>query len=135
MNVFQLKITSSSGSFYEGFCEMLILPTDDGEYGILANHESMVIGVCIGILRCRIDNEWKEVVIGQGFARTMENHVVLVVDSAERPDEVDKNRAIEAQKRAEERLALRKSQQEYYRGKLAMTRAMARLKVVEKKYM
>lgn len=135
MNTFHLKVTSSRGCFYEGSCESLVLPTEAGEYGIWAGHESMVIGICIGVMRFKVDGEWRTVVLGQGYARSGGNQVVLVVDSAERPEEVDENRAMEAKQRAEERLTIQNSRKEYYRGKLAMTRAMARLKVKEKKYM
>lgn len=135
MEKFYLKITSSSGIFYEGECKSLVLPTDDGEYGILANHSSMVIGVCIGILRYEIENEWQYVVVGQGFSRVVGNTVLVVVDSAERPEDIDENRAKEAKRRAEERLSLQNSRREYYRGKLAMTRAMTRLKAKNKRYM
>ncbi|EET61145.1 putative ATP synthase F1, epsilon subunit [Marvinbryantia formatexigens DSM 14469] len=135
MNTFQLKITSSSGCFYDGPCESLILPTDDGAYGIQANHESMVIGICIGEMRFLNENGWQSVILGQGYARSEDNHVTLVVDSAERPEDIDENRARAAKQRAEERLAVQNSRKEYYRGKLAMTRAMTRLKVKEKKYL
>ena len=58
MTQFQLKISSSSGLFYEGTCESLVVPTSDGEYGVLANHVSMVIGIAIGILRYKLDGKW-----------------------------------------------------------------------------
>jgi F-type H+-transporting ATPase subunit epsilon len=132
MRTFQLKITSSGGCFYEGTCESLMLPTENGVYGILAHHESMVVGICIGELRYLDADGWHSVVVGQGYARSGQNQVTIIVDSAERPEDVDENRARAAKERAEERLAFQKSQKEYYQGKLAMTRAMARLKIKEK---
>lgn len=135
MEKFYLKITSSSGIFYEGECKSLVLPTDDGEYGILAKHSSMVIGICIGILRYKIEDNWQYVVVGQGFSRVVGNTVLVVVDSAERPEDIDENRAKEAKRRAEERLSLQNSRREYYRGKFAMARAMTRLKAKNKRYM
>lgn len=135
MNTFQLKITSSNGCFYEGPCESIVLPTDDGAYGIQANHEPMVIGICIGEMQLKIDDEWKTLVLGQGYAQSGNNQVTIIVDSVERPEDVDVNRALAAKQRAEERMLIKNSRKEYYRGKLAMTRAMARLKVKEKKYM
>lgn len=128
MTQFQLKISSSSGLFYEGTCESLVVPTSDGEYGVLANHVSMVIGIAIGILRYKLDGKWYYVAVGQGFARVVGNTVTMVVDSAERPEDVDA-------KRAEERIALQTSRKEYYRGQMAMARAMTRLKIKEKKFM
>ena len=106
MTQFQLKISSSSGLFYEGTCESLVVPTSDGEYGVLANHVSMVIGIAIGILRYKMDGKWYYVAVGQGFARVVGNTVTMVVDSAERPEDVDAKRAQEAKERAEERIAL-----------------------------
>ena len=135
MKKYQLKITSSNRAFFDGECESLILPTEAGEYGILADHESMVIGIEIGEMRYFTDEKWITVVTGSGFARINNNQVVILTDSVELPEEVDFNRAEEARQRAEERMMLKKSRQEYYRGKLAMTRAMARLKVKEKKFM
>ena len=45
MDTFGLKIIASDGVFYEGRCKKLIIPASDGEKGILANHENMVIAV------------------------------------------------------------------------------------------
>ena len=36
MNKFMLNITASSGEFYQGDCEDLVLPTGDGVYGVQA---------------------------------------------------------------------------------------------------
>ena len=135
MTQFQLKISSSSGLFYEGTCESLVVPTSEGEYGVLANHVSMVIGIAIGILRYKLDGKWYYIAVGQGFARVVGNTVTMVVDSAERPEDVDAKRAQEAKERAEERIALQTSRKEYYRGQMAMARAMTRLKIKEKKFM
>ena len=132
---FNLKISSSSGLFYDGPCDSLVIPTLDGEYGILANHASMVVGVTVGILRYRTEDKWKYVAVGEGFARVVGNTVTMVLDSAERPEDVDAKRAEEARQRAEERIALKESRKEYYRGQMAMARARTRLKIKEKKFM
>ena len=132
MTQFQLKISSSSGLFYEGTCESLVVPTSDGEYGVLANHVSMVIGIAIGILRYKLDGKWYYIAVGQGFARVVGNTVTMVVDSAERPEDVDAKRAQEAKERAEEQLRQKQSIEEYHRSKASLARAMARLKVGSK---
>lgn len=51
MNTFSLKIYASNKVFYEGEAISLTLPTIDGEMGILANHEDMIIGIEVGELR------------------------------------------------------------------------------------
>ena len=42
MNTFYLKVISSDKVFYEGRCEYLIIPTPEGQKGVLAHHENML---------------------------------------------------------------------------------------------
>ena len=44
------------------------------------------------------------VAVGTGFAEIVNNRVTLLVDTAERPEEIDIRRAEEAKERAEEQL-------------------------------
>ena len=96
MNKFMLNITASSGEYYQGDCEDLVLPISDGVYGIQARHSP------------------------------------VLVDSAERPEDIDKNRAEAARIRAEERLQHQQSMHEYYQIKIALDRAMQRLQAAAK---
>ena len=57
----------------------------------------------------------------------------MLADTVENPDEIDEKRAQEAKQRAEERLKQRQSMMEYARSKAALNRAMARLKVTERR--
>lgn len=133
MNTFHLRIVASSGVFYDGDCESLVIPAADGEFGIQAGHEPMVIAIYIGTLRYKTGGEWYMVVTGQGYARTGGGRTVLIVDSAERPEDVDEHRAAAAAERAREHLSVQSSEKNYYQGQLAMTRAMARLKAKKHK--
>lgn len=132
---FHLKITASARSFYDGECESIIFPTSEGQYGVLAMHESTVVGIAVGEMRYKVNGEWTVVVVGEGFARIGNNEVIVLAESVELPEEIDYNRAMEAKLRAEEHMQNKKSLHEYYQGKLAMTRAMTRLRVKEHKYM
>lgn len=72
-------------------------------------------------------------VCGSGFAEvTSDNQVEILVDTIERPEEIDIRRAKEAKERAEERLLQHKSRMEYYRNTASLARAMARLKEANK---
>ena len=66
---------------------------------------------------------------GSGFAEVnSDTQVEILVDTIERPEEIDVRRAKEAKERAEERLLQHKSRMEYYRNTASLARAMARLK-------
>ena len=102
MSTFSLKIISTDKVFYEGKCEYLVIPTIDGEKGILAHHENMVIAVEIGELRFRKpDGEWVTAVVSKGFAEIVNNRASVLVNTAERPEDIDVKRAEEAKERAE----------------------------------
>ena len=129
MSTFSLKIISTDKVFYDGKCEYLVIPTIDGEKGILAHHENMVIAVEIGELRFRKpDGEWVTAVVSQGFAEIVNNRASVLVNTAERPEDIDVKRAEEAKERAEEQLRQKQSIQEYYLSQASMARAMTRLK-------
>ena len=123
---FYFEIIASDKKFYSGACEHVIFPAVDGLYGVLANHEDTVTAVVAGELR------WKVCVVGEGFADVTRDFVVIVVDTVERPEDIDIIRAREAKTRAEERLKQKQSRLQYYHTQAALSRAMARLKVTSK---
>ena len=48
---FHLDILAASVPFYRGDCVSLVIPTQDGEIGVLAGHCNAVGAVCAGELR------------------------------------------------------------------------------------
>ena len=132
MDTFGLKIIASDKVFYEGRCRKLVIPAPDGEKGILPNHENMVIAVTVGIGRMEAEEgKWQEVALGGGFAEIVNNRVTLIVDTAERPEDIDVRRAREQRERAEEQLRQKQSTQEYYHTQASLARAMNRLRLAQ----
>lgn len=121
MEKFILNITASSGEFYQGYCESLTLPTGDGVYGVQAGHNPVLVALHMGIAKFTVDGETREVLVGDGIAEVTPTFVLLLVDSAERPEDIDRNRAEAARIRAEERLQHKQSMHEYYQSKIALT--------------
>ena len=132
MNSFILNITASSGEFYQGSCESMVLPVKDGVYGVQAGHSPVLVAIHMGMLKFTVDGETREILVGDGIAEVTPTFVLLLVDSAERPEDIDKNRAEAARIRAEERLQHKQSMHEYYQSKIALDRAMQRLQAAAK---
>lgn len=132
MNSFILNITASSGEFYQGSCESMVLPVKDGVYGVQAGHSPVLVAIHMGMLKFTVDGETREILVGDGIAEVAPTFVLLLVDSAERPEDIDKNRAEAARIRAEERLQHKQSMHEYYQTKIALDRAMQRLQTAAK---
>ena len=133
-NTFYLKIISANRVFYSGRCRSLIVPEYDGQKEILAHHEDMVIAIDDGEMRFQPEGSenWEYAVVGMGFVEIVNNRVTLLVETAERPEEIDVARAREAKERAEEQLRQKQSIQEYHMNQMALARAMTRLKVTHK---
>ena len=132
MNSFILNITASSGEFYQGSCESMVLPVKDGVYGVQAGHSPVLVAIHMGMLKFTVDGETREILVGDGIAEVTPTFVLLLVDSAERPEDIDKNRAEAARIRAEERLQHKQNMHEYYQTKIALDRAMQRLQTASK---
>ena len=134
-NSFYLKIIAANRVFYSGRCRSIIVPEYDGQKEILAHHEDMVIAVNDGEMRFQPEgsDNWEYAVVGIGFVEIVNNRVTLLVDSAERPEEIDVARAREAKERAEEQMRQKQSIHEYYHSRASLARAMARLKATSGK--
>lgn len=134
MDTFGLKIIASDKVFYEGRCRNLVIPAPDGEVGLLPHHENMVIAIGVGIARMQVEEgEWSEIAVGTGFAEIVNNRVTLLVDTAERPEDIDVRRAQEQKERAQEQMRQKRSIQQYYHTQASLARAMNRLRLAQDK--
>lgn len=129
MAVFHLRIVASDKVFYNGEAECAIVPALDGEYAFLAHHDNIVVAIQPGILRYRgPEGDWEKAVVGSGFAQAANNRVSVLVDTAERPEDIDEVRAREALARAREALRQKQSIQEYHFSQASLARAISRLR-------
>ena len=129
MNSFILNITASSGEFYQGSCESMVLPVKDGVYGVQAGHSPVLVAIHMGMLKFTVDGETREILVGDGIAEVTPTFVLLLVDSAERPEDIDANRAKRAADAAREALLQKQSFREYHEAQVTLARAIARLRV------
>lgn len=134
MSVFGLKIIAADKVFYSGKCHSIIVPALDGELQVMAHHEDMVIATKEGEVRFREEENapWQYVVVGIGFVHIVNNRVTMLADTAERPEDIDQVRALQAMERAKEQLRQKQSIQEYRISKASLVRATVRLKEVGK---
>ena len=120
-DMYNLRIIAADRVFYEGPCLSLIVPAFDGEKEVLAHHESMVIAVTDGEMRYKTeDGTWHIGYVGRGFVQIANNRVILLTESAEKPEEIDVRRAEEAKERALEQLRQKQSIREYYHSRASL---------------
>ncbi len=129
---FELKIIASDHIFYEGPCEQLIVPAQDGEVGILAHHAPLILATVEGSIRFQApgDERWIRGVVGRGILRVANNRALMVTSFAEHPEQIDAKRAKLALERAKEQLRQKQSLREFKLYQASMARALSRLRGV-----
>lgn len=133
MNTFHLSIYEPSGVFFDGACESLVIPTDTGDFGILANHENIVCAIVAGIMMYRAPGEEsKYASISDGICVVENNTVRILSPAIERPEEIDEERSRQDILEAEEAMKMKKSQAEYLSAKAMLARNANRLKTKSK---
>lgn len=129
MKTFSLKITACNKIFFDGECQMVILPGSDGEIGILANHERMATTIEEGTMRIQHkDGKWESVYVIDGIAEVGDNEVNMIVFFAEKPENVELMRARADYDQAVEELMHKQSKKEYEQFQSQMARALAKLR-------
>ncbi len=118
--------------FYEGDADMVVLTALDGEIGILPGHNPVIVGLSPGEVRISAGGEKRSIAVSDGYADITGQSAVIVVNSAEWPEQIDLKRANEAMERAVERLNRPDlNEEETARAKRAVLRAKARIKAAE----
>ncbi len=113
------------------------IPALDGSIGVLPRHAPMIAALDAGLLHFRAQAGGPEEVlfVSGGFAEVRDDTLRLVTEAGEKPQEIDEERAREAEKRARERLAVRKAEGgealDLVRAEAALRRAIMRLKACE----
>ncbi|MGD0017062.1 MAG: F0F1 ATP synthase subunit epsilon [Verrucomicrobiia bacterium] len=129
---FLFEILTLQKSFLQQAVRFVVAPGQEGVFEILPDHAPFVFALKPGVLRIHTpDGKDSYVAIGTGFLIVQKERTTVLARSAERPEDIDAERARQAKERAEERLRLRASEIDVARAQSAFQRALARLKVAE----
>ncbi|MGN1204540.1 MAG: ATP synthase F1 subunit epsilon [Lachnospiraceae bacterium] len=128
MSSFHLRVIAIDKVFFDGECRQVIVTGTDGLFGIMAHHENAVIALVEGSLQIELtDGSWLDAASGIGHVQVIQNEVTVILDFAEKPEEIDEKRAREAMNRATEAMQHKQSIQEFHMSQANISRAMARL--------
>jgi F-type H+-transporting ATPase subunit epsilon len=106
----------------------IVVPGSEGYFGVLPGHAAFLTTLGIGELMYRVGRDEHHLVVANGFAEVRNDKVIVLADTAERPEEIDRARAERAKERAERRLSGRSDEDvDYTRALAALARALARL--------
>lgn len=133
MKEFNLAVYAADRIFYHDTCQSLQIPTPVGKMGILANHSNIISAISPGTIKINKGQEEILAIVSNGLIKVEDNEVLILVDTCEKPEEIDQKRAQRAKEEAERKLRQKMSYQEYHIAQANLSRALNRLKNSRKK--
>lgn len=125
----QLEVVSPERLAFTDEVDMVIVPGIDGQLGILPHHTRLISALGTGELRIKKGGTEQILFISGGFVEVRPDKVVVMADLAERSDEIDEQRAIEARKRAEAELESAHEPADIARVRAALQTALMRERI------
>ena len=127
---FPLRVVSVERSLFDGDVDFMIANGGDGELGVLAHHAPLMTVLKPGPLTIRVTGGEEQLLfVGGGFLEVLPDRVTVLADVAEHADEISVERAEEARRRAQEKLAgtLTTAEETEFQNALAIAEARLRL--------
>jgi F-type H+-transporting ATPase subunit epsilon len=111
----------------------VVIPGSQGYFGVLPGHAPLLATLGVGELMYRQGTVQHHLVLTGGFAEVRNDKVIVLAENAERPGEIDRERALRAKERAEHRLTGRDGDVDFRRAAVALARALIRLQVADRR--
>ena len=128
--MFKLSVVTPEKIVFEQEVRSIVAPGIEGYLGVLTDHAPLITPLKPGKLSVTdANNKVSAYCVSGGFLEVSGNVASVLADSIETVDEIDIDRAREAEKRAKERLARRSDPDiDTARAETALARALNRLK-------
>ncbi|HSA83450.1 MAG TPA: ATP synthase F1 subunit epsilon [Patescibacteria group bacterium] len=133
----QLEIVTPEKIIYTGEVDEVVVNTADGEIAVLPHHVNLVTKVLPGELILKTGSKTQHMAITGGFLEVSNNKITMLADYAVQAEEIQINKALEAQKRAEEILKKKDSgltAQDLANAQAELTKAILELKVARRSH-
>jgi F-type H+-transporting ATPase subunit epsilon len=131
-DLFQLEIVTPENKVVATSAEEVQIPGKNGYLGILPGHAPLITELAVGEITFRENATEQWLAVAWGFAEVLPDKVTILAETAERPSEIDVERARKAKARAEQRLASGDTSVDVERALDSLQRAESRLDVAGK---
>jgi len=133
----QLEIVTPEKIIYQGDVDEIVVNTADGEIAILPHHVNLFTKILPGEMTLKIGGREQFLAMTGGFLEVSNNKVSVLADYAVRADEIEVEKALAAQKRAEEILKRKAediSEQDFATAQADLRKAILELKVSKRRH-
>lgn len=130
---FNLRVMAPNRTVWNSEAQEVILSTNSGQIGILPNHAPLLTALDIGVMKIRIDSNWTAMALMGGFAMIDNNQMTILVNEAEKANDINSEEAQDAFQAAQVNLIEASGRKQVIEANLALKRAKARLEAVSAK--
>src|SRR5580698_5173575 len=130
---FQLEIVTPGKKVVDTTAEEVQIPGKNGYLGILPGHAPLITELAVGEITYRENSTERHLAVAWGFAEVLPDKVTILAETAERPSEIDVDRARKSKERAEQRLTSGDTSVDVERALDALHRAESRIDVASGK--
>jgi F-type H+-transporting ATPase subunit epsilon len=99
-----IEVVTPERIVYANEAEMVIVPTFDGEMGVLPLHAPLVGVLKAGEVRVKSGDTTNWFAVSGGYIQVHEDKVIILADNAVSASQIDVEQARQAKERAQERL-------------------------------
>lgn len=125
-----LRVMAPNRIVWNSEIQEIILSTNSGQIGILPNHAPLLTALDIGVVKIRLKEQWSTMALMGGFAMIENNQMTILVNEAEKANEIDLQEARDAFAKAKNNLTQAEGKKQVIEANLAFKRAKARLEAI-----
>ena len=127
-----LEIVTPDRAVVRESVDEIQIPGSEGYLGVLPGHTPLLTSLQAGELWFRQGDDTSYVAVASGFAEILPDRVTILAQIAERAEDIDTDRAQEAERRARVRLTKSVEDVDFERARIAELKSLVRLRVASK---
>lgn len=123
----QLEIVTPGELLFAGEVDWVSVPGVEGYMGILPGHAPLLSELKIGVISYHHDGKEHRIFCSWGFVEVLSDGVSVLAESAEKPQQIDRDRARADKEKAEELLRSRSPETDFREALQLWETSVARL--------
>lgn len=128
-----VDIVSAEEQIFSGQADMVIVPGEAGELGIMPEHAPLLTRIKPGTVRIQQGGSDAEVIyVSGGMMEVQPDRVTVLADTSVRAHDLDEAKALEAERQAKEALANQSGKLEIAKAQAELAEAVAQLQAIRK---
>ena len=132
-DTFKLEIVTPEKKVVDTTAEEIQIPGKNGYLGVLPGHAPLITELAVGEISYCESSQESRLAVAWGFAEVLPDKVTILAETAERPSEIDVERARKVQRACRTAIASGDTEVDVDRALDALHRAETRLEVAAKK--